>query len=428
MEPIHISTKDVVMFVGPSGAGKSTLSKQLGDDVVVSSDWCRKLVSDDEFDQTSTKWAFRVLCGIVEARMALKKKVAVDATFLKKKDRKVLIDLARHRGYGVHAIVVNTPFEECLRRNQIRENPRPVSVLERHREQFEVALQELLDGYHDEGITTLTVVDDTESVQLRWRNPSVKGKDEFPGPFDIIGDVHGCYEELLQLLEQLGYENHEDGIWRHPEGRIPVFVGDLVDRGPQSGLVVKLVLGMVEKGLALWSRGNHDDKMLRALKGNPVEVSLDLQKTLDQIAELELQERLLKAWVRGLIPHHLVLDEGKLVVAHAGIKEDMIGDDSKQTENFCLYGDVDYEALMAGEVIRKPWATNYKGEALVVYGHTVVDDPERVNNTINIDTGCVFGGCLTAFRYPEDELVSVVAKRQYYERHERFKPTVKRAV
>jgi len=429
MQIIEISPKNVVMFVGVSGSGKTTLSRQLGKGVAISSDWCRELVSDDESDQTATKWAFEVLYKIVEGRMAMGRRVAVDATFLKKKDRKVLIDLARNKGYGVHALVVNTPLDVCLQRNAIRENPRPVEVLLRQREQFEMTLKELLQGHQEEGITRLDVIEDTENVQLKWIDPIVK--DEYPGPFDIIGDVHGCYEELVQLLDRLGYRVLEDGSFGHPDGRTLVFVGDLVDRGPDSGQVLKLAIDMLERGRALWARGNHDDKMIRALKGNPVEIGPDLQKTLDQIEALDeyaLKDRLLKAWNEGKIPHHLVLDGGKLVVAHAGIKEDMIGDDSKRTQQFCLYGDVDQEALKAGVLIRRNWAKDYHGKALVVYGHTVVDDPERINNTINIDTGAAFGGSLTAYRYPEDQLVSVISKRQYADRYAVVRPLSKRAV
>jgi protein phosphatase len=250
------------------------------------------------------------------------------------------------------------------------------------------------------------------------------------GPFDIIGDIHGCAHELTLLLEQLGYRPHVSGatssgalsdapIYRHPESRKAIFVGDLVDRGPQILDTLRLVHNMVHAGSALCVIGNHDDKLHRLLKGNNVQVKHGLEHTkaeLDALPEpvhatltIELRQFL------ETLPNHYILDDGKLVIAHAGIKEELHGTVSEKTRSFALYGETTGQKDEYGLPIRGNWPEKYQGKAWVIYGHTPVPEPVWLNHTVNVDTGCVFGGKLTALRYPEMETVSVVAKQVYYE-------------
>ncbi|MBI2811540.1 MAG: metallophosphoesterase [Candidatus Melainabacteria bacterium] len=241
------------------------------------------------------------------------------------------------------------------------------------------------------------------------------------GPFDIIGDVHGCFDELLELLEKLGYVVKEtDSANKEfdvvvPESRQVIFLGDLVDRGPASPSVLGLVMCMVAQNKALCVPGNHDVKFVKKLKGRDVSVAHGLAETLEQIADCsdQFRERVIQFF--DVLPSHRILDDGKLVVAHAGIKESMQGKDTSKTRAFALYGDVSGENDEYGLPIRKDWGKNYSGAATVVHGHTPVREPRKLNRTICIDTGCVFGGKLTAYRYPEDELVSVQARKQYSE-------------
>lgn len=235
------------------------------------------------------------------------------------------------------------------------------------------------------------------------------------GPFDIIGDIHGCYDELEQLLLKLGYSQSTGMHWSfvHPEGRKLVFLGDLVDRGPKITQVLKLVMEMTGRGLAFCVPGNHDIKFLRKLQGRDIAVKHGLAESLAQM-ELESPEfsQRVCAFLDGLVSHH-VLDAGRLVVAHAGIKESMHGMESPEVRKFALFGETTGETDEFGLPVRYNWAAEYEGKAIVVYGHTPIPTPEWVNNTINLDTGCVYGGKLTALRYPEKELISVPAKRIY---------------
>jgi protein phosphatase len=233
------------------------------------------------------------------------------------------------------------------------------------------------------------------------------------GPFDIIGDVHGCFDELVELLNKLGYDTKDLGQIVPPAGRKAVFVGDLVDRGPKVVEVLSLVSSMVSQGTAICVPGNHDAKLVRKLRGRDVQVTHGLAETLQQLQAVTAERQSQFADFLDKLVSHYVLDEGRLVVAHAGMKQQYIGRSSKRVREFALYGETTGETDDCGLPVRHNWAAEYRGRAIVVYGHTPVLEPDWLNNTINIDTGCVFGGKLTALRYPERELVSVLAREEY---------------
>jgi protein phosphatase len=266
-------------------------------------------------------------------------------------------------------------------------------------------------------VFVLSSPDEVSAVAIT-RQPLWNNLKHEHGPFDIIGDVHGCYEELTTLLARLGYGLQDDpeGTRAIPtDGRTAVFVGDLVDRGPRIPEVLRLVMRMVDEGTAFCVPGNHDMKLMRKMKGRDVQLTHGLA---DSIAQLDREtpefKKQVVTFLDDLVSHY-VFDDGKLVVAHAGMKEEMQGRGSGKVRDFALYGETTGETDEYGLPVRYNWAAEYRGKAMVVYGHTPVAEPEWLNRTINIDTGCVFGGKLTALRYPERELISVPALRTYYE-------------
>ena len=193
-----------------------------------------------------------------------------------------------------------------------------------------------------------------------------------------------------------------------------MFLGDLVDRGPDTPGVLRLVMGMVAAGHAFCVPGNHENKLVRALQGGKVQVSHGLAETLEQLAQEDEEfSKQAEQFCYGLVSH-LVLDDGRLVVAHAGLKESYHGRASGRVRSFALYGDTTGETDEFGLPVRYPWAQDYRGRAMVLYGHVPTPRPEWVNNTMCLDTGCVFGGALTALRYPEKEVVSVPAERVWF--------------
>jgi len=409
---IQIPELSLVALVGASGSGKSSFArKHFLPTEVLSSDCFRGLVSDDENDQSATPDAFDSLHYVARKRLAKGRLTVVDATNVRPEDRKRLVALAREYHTFAVAIVLDVPDKLCHERNQSRPNrdfgPHVV------RQQVS-ALRRGMRGMEREGfrfVHVLSAPEDIDTVaivrQRLWNNL----KDEH-GPFDIIGDIHGCCDELEALLAQLGYIEG-----RHPDGRRAIFLGDLVDRGPRILDTLRLVQSMVCSGAAFCVPGNHDVKLVRALRGKNVKVAHGLEKSLAEFEALPEHRRsaaktAAAAFLDSLVSHY-VLDSGKLVVAHAGLREELQGRSSGAVREFALYGETTGETDEFGLPVRYNWAADYRGRAMVVYGHTPVPQPEWLNNTINIDTGCVFGGRLTALRYPERELVSVPSAREY---------------
>jgi protein phosphatase len=418
---ISIPEFSLIVLIGPSGSGKSSFGrKHFKPTEIISSDFCRGLVADDENEQSATNDAFAVLHFIMTRRLAGGKFTVIDATNVIAEDRKELLRLAREYHCLPVAIVFNLPERICHERNQDRPDRQfgPHVVRRQH-----AHMRRSLSQLRKEGFSQVFVLSSSEQVDEVEivREPLWNNRKSEHGPFDIIGDVHGCFAELFELLTRLGYtikRSEETEAVYHvqpPEGRKAVFVGDLVDRGPEIPEVLRLVMDMVNAGVALCVPGNHDQKLWRKLKGNEVSLTHGLASSVEQLEQESpaFRERVLK-FLEGLVSHY-VLDEGRLVVAHAGLKAEMQGRGSKAVREFALYGETTGETDEFGLPVRYNWATDYRGKAMVVYGHTPVYEPEWLNHTVNIDTGCVFGGKLTALRYPERETVFVPARQVYWE-------------
>jgi protein phosphatase len=425
---ITIPELSFVILIGPSGSGKSTFAKKhFLSTEVLSADHCRALVSDNENDLSVTKEAFEILHYIASKRLAAGKFTVVDATNVQKEARNPLIKLAREFHCLPVAIIFDFPERVCQDRNKNRtDRDFGKHVIRQQLSQMRRSMK----GFKREGfrhIFKFSSENEIDAVAIE-RVPLWNDKRAEHGPFDIIGDVHGCCDELEELLDNLGYivavpstedDHFSAPLYSHPEGRKAVFLGDLVDRGPRILDTIKLVYNMVEAGEALCLPGNHDIKFMRKLRGWDLKIVHGLAESLAEIEAIPEALRTKISWavhdfIDGLVSHY-VLDDGRLVVAHAGLKAEMQGRGSGAVREFCLYGETTGETDEFGLPIRYNWAAEYRGNSTVVYGHTPVPESEWVNQTINIDTGCVFGGKLTALRYPEKELVSVNARKTYTE-------------
>lgn len=413
---INIPELCVVALIGVSGSGKSTFAARhfLGSEVI-SSDFCRKLVSDDENDQSATGDAFDLLHSIAAKRLERGRLTVVDATSVRPEDRRSIVRLAKDHHVFACAIVLDVPAEICRARNDARPDRDFGDHVIRNQR---AALRRSIRDLRKEGFRKVYVLDGVEAIDTAEivRERLWTDRRDVVGPFDIIGDVHGCHTELIDLLGELGWIIDEAGEnAHHPEGRLAAYVGDLVDRGPASPAVLRLAMNMVDAGTAICVPGNHENKLQRALVGRNVTLSHGLAETMEQLAAEtpEFRSRV-ETFIDGLISH-VVLDDGALVLAHAGLLESMHGRASGAVRSFALYGDTTGETDEFGLPVRYPWADDYRGRAAVVYGHTPVPNAVWINGTICIDTGCVFGGSLTALRWPERELVSVPAREIYYE-------------
>lgn len=235
---------------------------------------------------------------------------------------------------------------------------------------------------------------------------------------DIIGDIHGCFAEFKELTLEMNY-NWSSGYPVHLNGRKLAFVGDLTDRGPQSLAVIDVVYNLAAKDMAFYVPGNHCNKLYRYFLGNKVQITHGLETTvaeyeeLDSKGRMEIRQKFIELYEKAPLYH--VLDSKRLVIAHAGIREDYIGKQSSKVKTFVLYGDISGEKNPDGTPVRRDWAKQYEGKAAIVYGHTPVKEVRKIKNTYNIDTGAVFGNKLTALRYPEMEILSVPSSMPFVE-------------
>lgn len=233
--------------------------------------------------------------------------------------------------------------------------------------------------------------------------------------YDIIGDIHSCYTEYIALIEKLGYV-YKNRIFSHPEGRVLVSVGDILDRGPHPLPTFSTIKRMVEAGNMMLVRGNHCDKLLRWARGNAVTLNHGLDKTVSILTAITSKEDIIKFF--EAVPFYRSLDSGKLIITHAAFRDHDIFKDpfSNSLRATSLFGPTTGERDHYGLPVRIDWAKARKvtdKSPLIVYGHQIHREPYTYNNTICIDTGCVFGGKLTALRYPEFIFVQVNALEEY---------------
>jgi protein phosphatase len=419
---IEIPDFALVVLIGSTGSGKSTFAaRHFAPTEVISSDHCRGLVSDDETDQSVSADAFELVRAIAEKRLKHRRLTVIDATNVRAADRKSWIELARRWHALPVAIVIDPGVDVCIQRNNARtDRPSGAQVVQRMTQE----VRRGQGGLQKEGfrqvwkLSSQAQIDET-AIE---RRPLWTDKRDDAGPFDIIGDVHGCADELEALLTTLGYavEWSEDLGERAvsvtpPEGRKAIFLGDLVDRGPNSPDALRIAMSMVAADTAYCVQGNHERKLGRWLEGRKVTIAHGLQQTIDQ---LDGVDRGFRAALPGFLDDlrsHLWLDGGRLCVAHAGLKAEMIGRGSGAVREFALYGETTGEIDEFGLPVRADWAANYRGETAVIYGHTPTVEAQWVNNTLCIDTGCVFGGKLTALRWPEKTLIEVPARQVWFE-------------
>lgn len=417
---IALPDPSLVLLLGARGAGKSTFARRFfHSSEIVSLDECRRMVGDDAGPTPSID-AQELFQTIVQNRLYAGKLVVIDADNTHVEARRALVTLARRQHLFAIAIALRIDERICIERNASRRD----GVISPYDVKRDVeAVRKAIETYGREGIRDLHVLDSPEAVDkaIITRHRLWTDKRDDSGPFDIVGDVHGCADELEALLEMLGYRVSWDDREPHgvrvvpPVGRRVIFLGDLIDRGPRIVDSLRIAMSMVEQGTALCVPGNHEVKFLRKLRGKTVSITHGLAETL---AEFERMPQSFHEEVANFIEKlvgHYVLDGGRLCVVHAGIKSNMQGRSSSAAREFGLYGDTTGETDEYGLPVRHEWANEYHGRAAVVYGHTPMLTAEWLNNTLCIDTGCVFGGALTALRYPEREIVSVPAAKRYFE-------------
>lgn len=397
---IAIPSPSLVVMVGPAGSGKST--------------FCSR-----HFTPTQVVSSGAHAHAILDLRLSRRRLTVLDATDVEAEARIAALRIAARHHLPAVAVVLDLPVDECARLDAARAGPRAGrAVIARHA----AALREALPALKAEGFSRvhhLRAALDVAGLRVDIE-PLPCDRSAERGPFDLIGDVHGCARELRILLRRLGYRRRSPREpHRHPTGRRAVFLGDLVDRGPRVPEAARLVMDMVETGAAFSVPGNHDVDLVLVLEGDGPEPGPGTRRSLEQLASLPAAARhaFRRRFARFVtsLPSHLLLDGERLAVAHAGLPAGYVGRDSEEVRRFALRGQTSGDLDRYGLPVRVNWAAAYDGRPFLVYGHTPVRRPESIRNTLNIDTGCVYGGSLTALRFPEMETVSVRAARAYYQ-------------
>ncbi|MEZ5402692.1 MAG: AAA family ATPase [Bryobacteraceae bacterium] len=419
---IEVPDLALVVLVGAAGSGKSTFArKHFLASEILAAEQVRSMVADHARDPEAWEEATRALLYLTERRLQRGLFTVVDASNVKARNRRPLLEIAKHHHVTPVAVVFRLPVDECQKNAACADPPISPWLVADECQQ----LEETVGGLAREGFGNYVFeLQSNEEASEAWfeRHPLRCDRRSERGPFDIIGDIHGCYDELRELVDRLGYRvtmldgeppDPVEHLIEPPEGRKLVFLGDLADRGPKTPDVLRFVIDAVECGAALAVPGNHDERLLKWLRGRKMELNHGLRESAQQLAPATAAfRREVEVFLEALVSH-LVLDGGALVVAHAGMKQELQGRSSGAVRAFALYGESTGEVDQFGLPIRYPWAEQYQGRAMVVYGHTPMREPEWVNRTINVDTGCVFGGKLTALRYPELDLISVPAAKVY---------------
>ncbi len=442
MTEINLPHAGIVLLVGPSNSGKTTLLNQLIQEQqifsseVVSSDQFRVLVSDIEFIdwnrrpkneadalfyeyQQISKEAFEAMDYIIAKRCGLNKLTFIDATHLRDYEREKYLQMAKRYHVPAIAIVLNLAETELLRRDLARDFPRGKNRIKQQYQHFKKTLRSI----KKEGFRRCYIFGEEELQVLnvnRLDNPLLI---DVGNGIDIIGDIHGCFEEFSELLSELGYRENEEGYFIHSEGRKILSLGDVMSRGPRSIETLQFFQKHVTAGLAYMIDSNHGWKIARWLDGKNVKLAHGDENVKAEFDEYESKfgkdetERL-KEQIKELLleakSHYVIRKNGVnvAVAVHAGIKDHYIGKQSPRISDFCRYGDTD-GLDETGKPVRKDWSIAHQSSEHILWGHDPRTQPLLVNNTLNIDQGVVFGGNLTAYCFPERKLVSVKAKVDY---------------
>lgn len=413
---LRIDPGSVVVTVGSAGSGKTAWARRNFDpEQVVSMDDLRRLVAGSATDYGATGEAFHVLLEALHSRARRGVTTVLDGTFLAPGPREQVLEVCARWGRPAVAVCFHIPPELAQLRNRAGDKPLAGRQLREQVARVREFAAGYADGRHEEGWSRVVFFGDTDTDLLPVVRYTLPRPLPVPGPFDVIGDVHGCLEELDELLDRLGYgPEDDDGARLHPERRTAVLVGDFADRGPDSAGVFRRVMAMHAAGSALAVPGNHCVKLLRFLRGNHVEVRGGLGDTL---RDLDRAGGAFRERVRDFLaslPSSLALAGGKLVVFHAALSRDRVGRDDQATAAQALYGIKPVQEEDDDPVWTESWTVG-EDEPLAVHGHVPVPEPARAHNTVDLDGGCVYGGYLAALRWPEREFEFVSARRVYYE-------------
>lgn len=404
---LTIPELSLVLLIGSAGSGKSTFAaRHFRASEVLSYGAIRPMVAGEDPSPDAAQAGWNALLELAARRMDRGLLTVIDADLVSPARREPFLDLARDHHYIPVAVVFAIPESTCQMWNAARPDSStgPLGLSAQHAEMLAGEARLSREGVRH--IFRFAGVKELNAAGVH-RLPLWSDRRDDPGPFDIIGAVHGRYAELLALLERLGYRVGPPDI-AAPAGRKLVFLGDLIDFGAGSVDVLRLVMNAVDAGIACSVPGNHEARLVRWLRGQEVARGDGLEATIAAVtaAPLAFREQL-ETFLDSSVSHY-VLDGGRLVVAHAGLNEELQGRGSSAVRAFALHGEWRDEREEQAPANATPvWVRDYQGKARVVYSHPRAAQVEWVNRTINLCTSAGGRGSITALRYPENQVESV---------------------
>lgn len=393
---ISIQIGSLVLLSGAPGSGKSTACQHLPPELVLSSDGLRqtffgmaKTVVDGHVTErplaTDDRLIFSTMESVVRARLKAGLTTIVDATLISDKERKPFAAIADELGVPVQVVILNPPLEQVQQQNKQRRFRVPETVVAKFCDRIQLDSQwsfTVTTGNTVLSVAIPTIPDDTK--------------------LDVIGDIHGLADAIQTMLLQLGY----DQTLQHPDGRRLCFLGDLVDRGPQSLEVLNLVMQAVEQG-HYCVRGNHDNNLARGLRGVAIK-SKSTRETLHKalMCDLDYQTKA-RDFIQSLPTFYRYRN---YVLCHGDIEW---FDPLRQPTHEQVYGRCRrHENYDTDGIFRQT------SDLTVVRGHIPLTSEGE--GTYSLETGAGFGGPLTAMRLPEQERLSVPCAFDYSQCPPRF--------
>ena len=406
---MDFQTETLVLVCGPQASGKSTFLKNLRwedprtgelmpppQGAVLSTDSLRKTFFGESHRPVDGKVVveprdladpvvWKMLLDIVQVRMRERLTTFVEAVFASQDDRNAFAELAKSNGMPVQIVMLQAPLEDLVARNAARE----VSVL---RARLEEKFQEFVtESRWPTQVLSGDAALQTHIVRERRRIPAEIA-------LDVIGDVHGLLEPLLQLLGKLGYTLDERGVLVHPQGRKLLFVGDFVDRGPHSLEVLELIRKAVQLGGHYAVRGNHENKVLAFLlmqqagKVNSSWSAANARTGLELLRLAPEKRQKLETFLRELPGYYF---QGDAFFAHADVARKFVPGDMALSE--CCYGEREMGSDTDSDSLFELCNERYT----LVRGHipaTREQAPSETSRVVVVYDKGEYGGTLPAMR------------------------------
>jgi protein phosphatase len=405
--PLHA----LVLLVGPSGAGKSTFAESVFErSEIVSSDAIRAELLGDFRNQNYQDKVWEELGRRVELKLSMGQRTVVDATNVRFRDRKPLIDIAAKYGVELFYIVLNRPIEEKLSTGGWRLTAG--NLIERNDETYQNNLKGIMQG---DGVATVIAIDNDvnwrDQVNTHKRVGHSSNMKDYPFEVCVIGDVHGNIDELKQVITAAQVVGDHRSV---------IFLGDIIDYGDHNLECFDVMFDMINNANAILILGNHERKMSkwidsdfgRTFKGT---ISHGMQKTIDEIntkvaADPTFETKFISKWramQAASVQHIVIRDHLFTHGAATPTMWDKAGHSSLygHDSNMAYFGEVDKTKPQRDDGYPNRtynWINDVPAGKTVVVGHDVrsTTEPLVVSNSVGgkvifLDTGSSKGGHLS---------------------------------